>query len=62
MYTALFLNKAIYTTALVTCGWAGAVWHLCPKTRSDYGRTDQPTDRHSDVKSCVHATKNEPLE
>ena len=47
--------------------WAGASTQICapfsskhPKTRSDYGRmdglTDQPTDRHSDIWSCVPVT------
>ena len=47
-------NKAVYTAASVACGWAGT--HICSpfsfkcrKTRSDYGRTDGPTDRHSYV-------------
>ena len=45
--------------------WAGAATQISspfsskrPKTRSDYGQTDGLTDRHGDIKSHVHATKN----
>ena len=34
------INKAVYTTTLIACGWAGAAMKNHPKRRV----TDRPTD------------------
>ena len=53
-FARLFRNEAVYTTASVAYGWAGAVTEV----RSPFGvfsycvtdgQTDQPTDRQSDL-------------
>ena len=56
-FTVSATNKAIYTTASVACGWAGAVTQICspfstkcPKSRSDYGQSDNRwTDRPTNI-------------
>ena len=65
MWWAGAVGSAVYTTASVTCNWAGAVMQKplakCRKRRKSKGerdgpterQTERPTDRHSDLWSRV---------